>query len=311
MEATIMNMLSTPAVGAWMKQEADAGNYRPTTLLDAVQAATDKQMQDEIMKSSNFDSSPAVSPDQIQAMVQQYQQDAEISGMQQVLSGFAQGQMASPYAGNRVMGASIAGALGAKQQDVQQKLSIQQQVINYAKELVDLKRQKVMDAMNRVQFGIGMYNAETERYKAETMRSDKEAGNIISSMKLENQRNNDQYTNALKEAQAEVARKSAEEKDYIMKLLEARAQLTKTESDLKALQTYQTELMIEPNIAIAKAKVHLMNSQAKAAETTAGAAVIRANNSGKEQAVKLNPYAAGELRPGGAVLSRLKPKPKN
>lgn len=83
------------------------------------------------------------SPDKIAAMISDYQQQVALSKAQQVMMGFAEGQMQSPYAGNRVFGASIAGTLGAKQKDVQNKMSIQAQLVQYAQNMIDMKRKRI------------------------------------------------------------------------------------------------------------------------------------------------------------------------
>lgn len=66
-----------------------------------------------------------------------------LNNVQKTLLGFAEGQMQSPYAGNRVFGASIAGAVGAHQKDIANKLSLTQQLMAYAQDMIDMKRKKI------------------------------------------------------------------------------------------------------------------------------------------------------------------------
>jgi hypothetical protein len=127
----------------WMNPTAPAVPGAPQENIRAeVQRELQDQAQQEVAKAGE---EPGLLDDsqQIMGWLTQQHQAAAMSNLQKTLLGFAEGQLQSPYAGNRVFGASIAGAIGANQKDIERKLSLSSQLMSYAQELLDHKRKKL------------------------------------------------------------------------------------------------------------------------------------------------------------------------
>ncbi len=168
------------------------GLTSPGSPKSPVQAILEEQMAKiedrvaEVGKELAEDPGPKLSEEQIMAAIGQFQEQARMTATQKVLAGFAAGQMQSPYAGNRVIGASVAGVLGAGQQEIENQMSIQKHLVEMTRNLIDLKRQKILDKLKPLEIEGEIAGRKLERERVDENRD-------MAERQMQRQEENDQF----------------------------------------------------------------------------------------------------------------------